>query len=155
MAAIMSTADSCLLSLGSLAAGDLLQRSRRDPATTKLGKRLAAGILLLMVPLALWGQLTLWRLIELKMELLIQCVPAFLLAMHVRWLRAWPTFWGLCVGTGFAVVMALVDIKTVGGVHVGVLGLFANLAVASLGSLVGPPRGSAFSSLSRSRSGSS
>ncbi len=145
LAAIMSTADSCLLSLGSLAAGDLLGRSGQDPQTTKLGKRLAAGILLLMVPLAMWGQLTLWRLIELKMELLVQCVPAFLLAMHWSRLRAWPTFWGLCVGTGYASVMALTGVKTLGGIHVGVIGLALNVVVASLGSLALPHRESASS----------
>jgi len=145
LAAIMSTADSCLLSLGSLAAGDLLGRSGQDPETTKLGKRLAAGILLLMVPLAMWGQLTLWRLIELKMELLIQCVPAFLLAMHWPRLRAWPTFVGVCVGTGYATIMAFAGVKTLGGVHVGVIGLALNALVAWLGSLAMPPRGSASS----------
>lgn len=145
LAAIMSTADSCLLSLGSLAAGDLLGRSGQDPATTKLGKRLAALILLLMIPLAMWGQLTLWRLIELKMELLIQCVPAFLLAMHWQRLRAWPTFAGIVVGTVYAGGMALTDVKTLGGVHVGVIGLVLNVAVAWLGSLVMPPRVSASS----------
>lgn len=145
LAAIMSTADSCLLSLGSLAAGDLLGRSGQDPETTKLGKRLAALILLLMVPLAMWGQLTLWRLIELKMELLIQCVPAFLMAMHWSGLRAWPTFWGLCAGTFASAAMALGGIKTVGGVHVGLLGLALNALIAWLGSLASPPHESASS----------
>lgn len=145
LAAIMSTADSCLLSLGSLAAGDLLGRSGHDTETTKLGKRLAAGILLLMVPFAMWGQLTLWRLIELKMELLIQCVPAFLVAMHWPRLRAWPTFWGICVGTALAAAMALAGIKTVAGVHVGLIGLLANLLIAWLGSMRSLPRESASS----------
>lgn len=145
LAAIMSTADSCLLSLGSLAAEDLLGRSGRDPETTKLGKRVAAGILFLMVPLAMWGQLTLWRLIELKMELLIQCVPAFLIAMHWSRLRAWPVFWGLCVGAGYSSVMALAGVKTLGGVHVGVIGLVLNATIAWLGSLLRPPRESASS----------
>ncbi len=145
LAAIMSTADSCLLSLGSVVAGDLLGGSGRDPATTTMGKRAAAAILLLMVPLAMWGQLTLWRLIELKMELLIQCVPAFLLAMHWSGLRAGPTFWGLCAGTGSAVTMALLGVRTLGGVHVGVLGLGLNLLVAGLGSLATTPPESASS----------
>ena len=41
---------------------------------------------------------TLWRLIEIKMEILIQCVPAFLLAMHWSGLRAVPTLVGLGLG---------------------------------------------------------
>lgn len=145
LAAIMSTADSCLLSLGSVVAGDLLQRSGRDPATTRLGKWSAAGILLLMIPLALAGQLTLWRLIELKMELLIQGVPAFLIAMHWARLRAWPTFFGLCAGTACAVILALADVRTIGGVHAGVVGLGVNVLVSVLGSIAMPPRASASS----------
>ena len=153
LAAIMSTADSCLLSLGSLAAGDLLGRSGRDPETTRLGKALAAGILLLMVPLAMWGQLTLWRLIELKMELLVQCVPAFLLAMHWPRLQALPTFWGLVVGSACASAMALAGVKTLGGVHAGLVGLVVNAGIACLGSLARPPRASASSSPPTSRRG--
>ena len=44
LAAIMSTADSVLLSLGSIVSEDLLGRSRLDPRTTLLGKRIAAGV---------------------------------------------------------------------------------------------------------------
>ena len=135
LAAIMSTADSCLLSLGSLAAGDLLGRPPEEAATTRIGKLLAAAILLAMVPLALSGELTLWRLIELKMELLIQCVPAFLVALHWRGLRARPALWGLVVGTAVSVGAALAGVKTWGGVHLGVIGLGANSAIAVAGSL--------------------
>ena len=60
-----------------------------------------------MIPLALQRELTLWRLIELKMELLIQCVPAFLLAIQWRGLRAAPTLAGLVVGTLFGVGFTL------------------------------------------------
>ena len=42
LAAIMSTADSVLLSLGSVAAEDLLGRSHREADTTRFGKRIAA-----------------------------------------------------------------------------------------------------------------
>ena len=132
------TADSCLLSLGSLVARDLLGRSGTDPATTRLGKGIAAGLMIAMVPLALSRELTLWRLIELKMELLIQCVPAFLLAIHWRRLRAGPTVAGLLVGTVFAVGLTLTGVSRLGGVHVGVVGLCLNGAVAVLGSLWAP-----------------
>ncbi len=42
LAAIMSTADSVLLSLGSVVAGDLMERPSQDEATTGTGKRAAA-----------------------------------------------------------------------------------------------------------------
>lgn len=130
LAAIMSTADSCLLSLGSLAVGDILGRPRGDESTTRLGKWIAAGVLFAMVPIAIQRDLTLWRLIELKMELLVQCVPAFLVAMHWRGLRAAPTLVGLLVGTTLAAVATLSGVKTVYGIHTGMIALLVNLLIA-------------------------
>jgi len=132
LAAIMSTADSVILSLGSLVAADLLGRARHDPATTRAGKRLAVGIMLAMVAVALLPRTTLWRLIELKMELLIQCVPSFLLALYWGRLRAPAALLGLAVGTAMAGGAALADIKRIAGVHVGLLGLASNVAVCAV-----------------------
>jgi SSS family solute:Na+ symporter/sodium/pantothenate symporter len=137
LAAIMSTADSVLLSLGSIAAEDLGRRRRDDPAATRLGKRIAAAVMVMMALVALVARdITLWGLIELKMELLIQCVPAFLLALHWRGLRADAACAGLVVGTLVA-VGGLFDpeLGRIGGVHLGVVGLAANAAVCCLGSL--------------------
>jgi SSS family solute:Na+ symporter/sodium/pantothenate symporter len=136
LAAIMSTADSVLLSLGSVVAGDLLGRSRTDPATTRLGKNVAIGIMVVAVALALSPRFTLWRLIELKMELLIQCVPAFLVAIHWRRLDARAALAGLLIGTLLAGGAALLGTKRFAGVHVGVIGLAVNLVVAVAGSLL-------------------
>jgi Na+/proline symporter len=146
LAAIMSTADSVLLSLGSLVAEDLLGRSRRDASTTALGKRIAAGVMVAMALLALVARdVTLWGLIELKMELLIQCAPAFLVAIHWRGFRAGPGLAGLLVGSALVVAGVILGVQRVGGVHVGVIGLGANLVVALLGSaaarLAGPADG--------------
>lgn len=145
LAAIMSTADSCLLSLGSLAVGDVLGRPRGEAATTKLGKWIAAVVLFAMVPFAIQRELTLWRLIELKMELLIQCVPVFLVAIHWRGLRAMPTLVGLLVGTTFAIAASLSGAKTVGGLHTGMIALALNFVIAVAGSLWSTPRESASS----------
>ena len=102
----------------------------------RLGKILAAVILVAIIPLALERDLTLWRLIELKMELLIQCVPAFLLAARWSGLRARPTFFGLVVGTAIAVGGVWLGYARVGGIHIGVISLLVNLAVAVGASLV-------------------
>ena len=139
LAAIMSTADSCLLSLGALVAQDLLGLPGNENRTTRIGKTIAAGVLLAMIPLALQRDVTLWRLIELKMELLIQCVPAFLVAIHWRRLDAASTLAGLVVGTAFAVAYTLAGIPRLGGVHVGIVGLGLNLVVAVVGSLARRP----------------
>jgi Na+/proline symporter len=142
LAAIMSTADSVLLSLGSVAAEDLAGLRRDDPATTRLGKRIAAGVMVAAALLALVARkVTLWGLIELKMELLIQCTPAFLLAIHWRGLRAGPTAAGLAAGSAVAVAGVVLGAPRLGGVHVGVVGLGVNLGIAVLGSaLAGPGR---------------
>jgi Na+/proline symporter len=138
LAAIMSTADSVLLSLGSIAAEDLGRRSHDDPQTTRLGKRIAAAVMLGMAVLALVARdVTLWGLIELKMELLIQCVPAFLVALHWRGLRADAAFAGLVAGSLVAVSGLVTGESRLGGVHLGVIGLGVNLAVCALGSLRG------------------
>ncbi len=141
LSAIMSTADSCLLSLGSLLARDVFGRLGSDAATTRLGKRLAALVLLAVIPLALQRDVTLWRLIELKMELLIQCVPAFLLALHLRRQAALPTLVGLLVGTSLAVGLTLAGMPRIGGVHVGLLALVVNVMLVMAGSLLGPRAG--------------
>lgn len=136
LAAIMSTADSVLLSMGSVIAQDLLGRSRLEPATTRLGKRIAALVMGGAVLLALSPRFTLWRLIELKMELLIQSVPAFLLALHWPKLRARAALWGLVSGTLLAAGGTLLDVQRVAGVHVGVAALGVNVVVAVVGSWV-------------------
>jgi len=132
LAAIMSTADSVLLSLGSVLAVDLLGRPSSAPATTRLGKRIAMLVMALVVALAWNPKLDLWRLIELKMELLIQCVPAFLLAIHWRGLSARAVLAGILAGSAVAVVPSLLGVTRIGGVHIGVIGLAANLAVLGI-----------------------
>ncbi len=135
LAAIMSTADSVLLSLGSLVAEDLLGRSRRAADTTRLGKRIAAAVMLAAALLAIVARdVTLWGLIELKMELLIQCAPSFLLAIHWRGFRAGPGCAGLLVGSAIAIAGVVLETPRLGGVHVGVIGLLPNLAIAVAGS---------------------
>jgi Na+/proline symporter len=137
LAAIMSTADSVLLSLGSIAAEDLAGRPHDAKETTRLGKRIAAGVMVAMTIVALLAKdITLWGLIELKMELLVQCVPAFLVALHWRGLRAAPTLLGLVVGCAIALGGLSLEVKRIEGVHIGVLGLAANLLVALVGSLL-------------------
>ena len=137
LAAIMSTADSVLLSLASLTAVDLLGRQRGDASTTRLGKQIAVGTMVAMAVLALVArEITLWGLVELKMELLIQCVPAFLIAIHSSRLRAGPLLLGFAVGTAFAVIVGLgLGLSRIAGIHAGILGLVLNAAIAWVGSL--------------------
>jgi Na+/proline symporter len=136
LAAIMSTADSVLLSLGSVAAEDLFGRSHREADTTRFGKRIAAVLMIGMALLAIGARnVTLWGVIELKMELLIQCVPVFLIAIHWPRFRARPALLGLAFGVGIAIAGVALDSKRIFGVHIGVIGLAVNAAIACIGSL--------------------
>jgi Na+/proline symporter len=140
LAAIMSTADSVLLSLGSVVAEDLLGRRHDADATTELGKRIAAGVMIAMAVLALVARdITLWGLIQLKMELLVQCVPAFLMAIHLPRLSARAVLAGLVVGSTVAVGGSFgLGVPRIPGVDSGVVGLAANAAVSWLGSWAQP-----------------
>ena len=71
--------------------------------------------------------ITLWGLIELKMELLVQCVPAFLVAIHWRRFRAKPAFIGLALGTAIAVAGVFAGMKRIEGLHIGLIGLAVNV----------------------------
>jgi Na+/proline symporter len=136
LAAIMSTADSVLLSLGSVVAEDLFGRSHREADATRFGKRIAAALMIGMALLAIGARnVTLWGVIELKMELLIQCVPVFLIAIHWSRFRARPALLGLVFGVGIVLVGVALDSKRFFGVHIGVIGLAGNAAIACLGSL--------------------
>jgi SSS family solute:Na+ symporter/sodium/pantothenate symporter len=136
LAAIMSTADSVLLSLGSVAAEDLFGRARREAGTTRFGKRIAAALMVGMALLAIGARnVTLWGVIELKMELLIQCVPVFLIAIHWSRFRARPALLGLAFGVGIVILGVALDSKRIFGVHIGVIGLAGNAAIACIGSL--------------------
>ncbi|MBW2495117.1 MAG: sodium:solute symporter family protein [Deltaproteobacteria bacterium] len=140
LAAIMSTADSVLLSLASVAAEDLFGRSRRKAGTTRFGKRIAVVVMAAMALLAVLARdVTLWGVIELKMELLIQCVPAFLIAIHWSRFRARPALVGLAFGVAIAIAGVAFDAKRISGVHIGVVGFAVNAAIACIGSLLGSP----------------
>ena len=94
---------------------------------------------LALLAMGAW-EITLWGLIELKMELLIQCVPAFLIAIHWPRFRAQPALIGLLVGTAIAASGMILESKRIGGFHVGVIGLGVNAVIACLGSLRSPDR---------------
>ena len=98
------------------------------------------GVMAVAVIVALNPRFTLWRLIELKMELLIQCAPAFLLALHLPRLRAGPLLLGVALGTVIAAGGALGGFKRLSGIHIGLIGLAANLVVVALASALWRPR---------------
>ncbi|MEM7482820.1 MAG: sodium:solute symporter family protein [Acidobacteriota bacterium] len=140
VAAIMSTADSCLLSLASIFTKDFLARARGLDAAgaerlLRWGPLFSITVMALLVGVALTPRTTLWGLLVIKFEILIQMSPAFVLGtLHDADDPAAYTsrdiLLGLVLGLGLAVTLYAVGLRTVGGLHAGVLGVGLNYAGA-------------------------
>jgi len=136
LAAMMSTADSALLSLSSMLARDVLGEWRPDLGDKQLaraGKWLSWGLIAVVVALALRPPTTLWRLIEIKMELLVQASPLFLLGVHTSDLDSKTAWRAVSVGTALAIAAFAADVDSVGGIHAGTLACAVNLAICLAG----------------------
>lgn len=106
VAAIMSTADSALLSLGSMFTKDIYKvyLDRKADARRQLlvGKLFAWGLmafLILMAWVSLETESSLWLLIKLKLEFMVQLSPVFLVGLFWRRLSSTPVFVGMLAGT--------------------------------------------------------
>ncbi|SDO72064.1 sodium:solute symporter family protein [Halobacillus aidingensis] len=139
VAAIVSTADSVLLSFSSMISNDIYGRFVNPRATEhkkvligKVGGIIAVAALLWLA----WNPpATLYEIFVLKFELLVQVAPAIILGLYWKRLSAKPVFWGMLLGALLAGIMTLTGYKTVFGIHGGVLGLGLNVFIAVVGSL--------------------
>lgn len=153
LGAIMSTADSCLLSLSSMITKDLYAGFVRPDASqeklTSLGKWISTIIVLSLASLAIYMnnsgvKFTLVELLEMKFDLLLQIAPAFLIGIHWKGLKAGPVFAGMAAGLVFAISFFWVDDKSgtfmatlkTSGFHPGIWALGVNMVIAVGGSLV-------------------
>ena len=136
IAAIMSTVDSALLSMSSIITKDFYARLRPDSSQaylTRLGKIVSWIIMAFSVYLAIALPQTIWRLLEIKLELLIQIAPAFYLGLYMHSIRSKSIYVGMVVGTIFAVGVMVANKLGAGipakpwGIHAGVLGLTLNI----------------------------
>ena len=107
LGALMSTADSCLLTLSSMMTKDLYQRflnpSASEALLTKMGKTLSWAIVVLMAGIAIYlNQLeqkpTLVKLLDMKFDMLVQLVPAFMIGIHSKRLQSGPVAVGMIIG---------------------------------------------------------
>ena len=142
LAAIMSTVDSALLSISSLFTKDLYARFRPESTQahlTWMGKLFSWLLMALLAYLACVLPQTLWRLTEIKLELLCQAAPAIMLGVHLPRLTGRGVLAGMLTGLAIAVGLQLVSTGTgeafylrPWGIHAGVWGLLANLSVIGL-----------------------
>ncbi len=135
IAAIMSTADSVLLTMSSILAKDILGKGRLknqpEARLTSYGKVIS---ILVMIVATLWAMnptITLWGLIELKMQLLVQVVPVFILGVHSHF-KARSMYFGMVAGLAFAIITFMIGQSTIGGVQSGLIGLALNLLIAAI-----------------------
>ena len=133
VAAIMSTADSVLLSLSSILSKDILGntwlRGASEEQLTQSGKTLSWIIMAILIAVAFSPRFTLWGLIELKMELLVQTAPLFVLGATWRRLSSRAAMAGLLAGTAVAMSLSFSGMGKLWGWHAGLLGLCVNLAI--------------------------
>ncbi|GJL78628.1 MAG: sodium:proline symporter [Nitrospinaceae bacterium] len=138
LAAVMSTADSALLSISSMITQDIYGRFISPEANqarlTHVGRWVTWALMIPIVWIAITYEGNLIELLKLKFELLIQCVPVIYLGIHCRWLTARTVILGILVG--LAVTLGLTWSGSLGlsetnhpmvwGFHSGVIGLLVN-----------------------------
>jgi len=139
LGALMSTADSCMLTISSMVTKDIylgfIQPNASEERLTQLGKWLSWIVVALLAGVAIYmnsleTKPTLVKLLDLKFDMLVQLAPGFMLGLHWRRLTGTAVFWGLI--TGLVVTFGLYGnawIKST-GFHQGLFGLAANLTVA-------------------------
>ena len=147
ISAMMSTADSALLTISSMITKDVYAGYFRSNATqaelTRIGKLCSWALIVFLVWLAilLKDKASLITLIDRKFDLLVQLVPAFMLGIRWGKLEAGPVVLGLFTGLAVSLVLAFgpFDFVTDGkiwGFHPGLYGLLLNLGIAIGGSLL-------------------
>jgi len=138
IAAIMSTVDSALLAISSLSTQDIYRRIKPqsdEKTLTYLGKVFSWVIMALAAVLAIYLPQTIWRLMEIKLELLCQIAPAILIGIHIKNLDKHMILSGILSGTGVA--LFIIGSNMLGfqipakpwGIHAGVWGLLVNCMV--------------------------
>lgn len=138
IAAIMSTVDSALLSMSSIITKDFYTRLRPNKTQaelTKTGKRISWAIMAVAVYLAIVLPQTIWRLLEIKLELLIQISPAVFIGLYNNKVKGRSIFYGMAAGTLFSLIVMIANKQGLPipakplGIHAGVWGLLINGAV--------------------------
>lgn len=142
LAAIMSTADSVLLSISSMLSKDVYGRFIRsnaaDAELTKVGKRISWVLIVVLSGLAIaFRDATLVKVLDRKFDLLVQLSPGFLLGFYWPRLTGQAVFNGLATGVTMSIVIAgaseiWLDGLKPWGIHPGLYGLVGNLLVVIL-----------------------
>lgn len=138
--AIMSTSDSVILALSSLLSNNIYGKFINPEASEKKkviwGKIAGIVIVVLLLFIAWKPPATLYEIFVLKFEILIQVAPAFILGLYWKKLSKEAVLIGMIVGAVMASTMTFIGVKTLYGVHGGVIGLFVNFLICWIGSYI-------------------
>jgi SSS family solute:Na+ symporter/sodium/pantothenate symporter len=144
LAALMSTADSVLLSLSSMVTKDFVAVARPEWSQRRLthvGKVCSWIVIAIAVAVAIQLRETrLVTLLKIKFELLTQLAPAFFLGLHWQRAKASPILLGMLVGLATALFLVFTGNDKPYGIHAGLYGMVVNLVVAVVGSAILPQR---------------
>lgn len=142
IAAIISTADSALLTFSSMVSKDIYGNFINPQATEKkklfVGKMTGVVVIFVLLMIAWYPPGTLYEIFVLKFEVLIQIAPAFILGMYWKRLSSKPVLIGMIVGALIAGAMTLTGNKAPLGYYSGIWGLLANMVICVLGSYLIP-----------------
>ncbi len=153
VAAIMSTADSALLSLSSMFTKDIYKVYIRRDATPRhylmVGKVFGWGLMVILILgpyVSLKTESSIWLLIKLKLEFMVQLSPVFMLGLFWKRLPAWAVLSGMLAGTLIALILwggTAAKLWTEAwrsplGINAGVWGLAANYGICVVGTLMTP-----------------
>ena len=147
LAAMMSTADSALLSISSMLSKDIygrfINKNASEARLTYMGKIFSWLLIVILVWLAIYlkDKASLLTLLDRKFDLLIQLVPAFMLGIHFSILKPVPVFIGMLAGILLSLVLAFGNFDFVisgkiAGIHPGLFGLALNLFIVCCGSVL-------------------
>lgn len=147
LAAVMSTADSALLSISSMITKDLygpyFRPGAQEAELTRAGKVIAWLLMVPIVWIAIGYEGTLIQLLSIKLEVLVQCAPAMYLGLHSQRLSGGPVMLGLLAGLAFTLGLhwsgdlglTASNTRRLFGFHPGLAGLLLNVAVVGLGTV--------------------
>lgn len=142
VAAIVSTADSALLSFASMISKDVYAQYVNPAAPERrqvqIGKVAEVVVIAAILLIALDPPGTLFAIFVLKFELIAQLAPAFILGLYWKRLSAVPVFVGMLAGALLAGGMTVLGVDSVYGLGGGLLGLLLNVTICVLGSLLAP-----------------
>lgn len=138
IAAIVSTADSVLLTFSSIISHDLYGRYIHPEASENrkilVGKLVGVAAVIVLVIIAWYPPSTLYRIFILKFELLVQAAPALILGLYWARMNRRAVFAGMLAGAVLASVLTLGGLMPL-GLFNGLWGLLLNLAICIGGSL--------------------